>query len=88
MTTPLDGHEVASLHRNDDVDSRPEAHHHTLGRGRNQSSPGSHVHDGITSEPILSGVTFTGSRTTNQDTILNQICDALALLGATNSTGP
>jgi hypothetical protein len=91
MTTPgspLSRQQVQDLHRNDDVDTRAEAHHHTLGNGRNQSSPGYHNHDGQNSSSILSGVTFTGSRTnaTAIGIILNDICNALAQLGATNNT--
>lgn len=35
--------EVEDLHKNDDVDTRPEAHHHTIGSGPNQAAPGSLV---------------------------------------------
>lgn len=44
--------EVNALHTADDTDSSPRAHHHTLGTGRNQSAPGNHIHDGITSPKL------------------------------------
>jgi hypothetical protein len=91
MTVPLgelSRQQVQTLHRNDDVDTRAEAHHHSLGNGRNQASPGYHTHDGQNSSAPLSGVSFTGSRTnaTAIGIILNDICNALALLGASNNT--
>lgn len=39
-------------HLSSDVDTSPRALHHTLGIKHNQSSPGDHVHDGITSKKI------------------------------------
>lgn len=90
MTTPADpspdARTVATFHRNDDVDARPESHHHTLGKGRNQATEGSHNHDGVTSVALLEGVTFTGSRSSNTADILNQVLNALANVGAVNST--
>lgn len=77
---------VQAFHRNDDLNSRPEAHHHSLGTGRNNASEGSHTHDGTTSVAPLTGVVFTGSRVNNTADLINQICNALALFGATNST--
>jgi hypothetical protein len=44
--------EVNRLHHFDDSDSSPQSHHHTLGPGRNQASPGNHIHDGTTSPKI------------------------------------
>ena len=44
-----------ALHANDDVDSRPEAHHHTTGLAPYQHSQGDHTHDGINSLHITSG---------------------------------
>jgi hypothetical protein len=77
---------VIDFHRNDDVDAIPESHHHTLGTQRVNASPGNHVHDGITSIALLGSVTFTGSRTANTADIINQICNALTAVGATNNT--
>lgn len=81
---------VLDFHRNDDLDTRAEAHHHTLGKASGQASPGYHTHDGQNSVAPLSGITFTGSRTNAGAiaVILNDICNALALLGATNNTSP
>ncbi len=59
MTNPWPGSGVDAsfaLHNFDDVDSRPEAHHHTTGLAPYQHSPGDHTHDGITSLPVTSGV--------------------------------
>lgn len=94
MTSPFkdrtqgdtDQRAVQEFHRYDDFNGSPDAHHHGLGKTRNEASEGSHIHDGITSIAILSGVTFTGSRTTNAADLINQICNALAAIGATNST--
>lgn len=44
--------ESASAHLNSDLDSSTRAQHHTLGKGRNQASPGNHIHDGISSPKI------------------------------------
>lgn len=40
-------------HYSSDVDSAQQAQHHTLGQGRNQASPGNHVHDGVTSKLLF-----------------------------------
>lgn len=78
---------VNDFHRNSDLNSRPEAQHHDLGNGANQSAFGNHTHDGQRGLPLLDGVTFTGSRTNNTADIINQICNALANIGAVNNTG-
>lgn len=44
--------EINRLHFKDDVDGGFAAHHHTLGVRHDQSSPGDHIHDGITSKAI------------------------------------
>lgn len=44
--------QVNLYHSQSDVDSSPNAQHHTLGSGRNQSSPGNHIHDGVTSPKL------------------------------------
>jgi hypothetical protein len=91
MTTPFNINEepeqkkVAQFHVSDDLNSRPEAHHHDLGQSRNQASPGSHTHDGITSPLLLTG-TITGSKTTNVPSILSQIMAELAKIGLTDAT--
>jgi len=82
-----DARAVLAFHRNDDVDSRPESHHHSLGQGRSNASPGNHTHDGNTSAPLLSA-NITGSRTNNVGSILDQILNELAKIGITNATTP
>lgn len=44
--------ESEKLHRFSDVDSSWRAQHHTLGTGKNQASPGDHIHDGVTSKAL------------------------------------
>lgn len=39
-------------HSASDVDTSQQSQHHTLGTGRNQSSPGDHIHDGVTSKKL------------------------------------
>lgn len=75
---------VREMHVNDDVDSGRDSHHHTLGPGVNQASPGGHSHDGQDSAQLLADVTITGVKGT-------AACDAsiiaaLMRLGATDST--
>jgi len=48
---------AAKAHYRSDVDSSQKALHHSLGTGRNQSSPGSHIHDGVSS-PKLGDMKF------------------------------
>jgi hypothetical protein len=91
MTKPFNINEepeqkkVAEFHVNDDLNSRPEAHHHDLGQSRNQGSPGNHIHDGVTS-PLLLSATITGSKTSNVPSILTQIMAELAKLGLIDAT--
>jgi hypothetical protein len=56
--------EVNSFHQRSDVDSRPNAQHHTLGISANQATPGDHVHDGRTSRKLghKQGLTISGSK--------------------------
>ena len=56
---------VDDFHTNSDVDSRPEAQHHTLGPQPTQASPGDHTHDGGDSRLLLEGVVIAGSRNTD-----------------------
>lgn len=44
--------QVDIAHSQSDVDSGPKSQHHTLGPGRNQASPGNHIHDGTNSPKI------------------------------------
>lgn len=78
---------VQEFHRNDDFNSRDEAHHHGLGMTHEKGAWGDHTHDGNTGRALLEGITFTGSRSSNGPDIINQICNALAQFGAVNSTG-
>lgn len=48
----VDAQETRKAHVRADTDISPKALHHTLGPGRNQSSPGNHVHDGTTSKKL------------------------------------
>lgn len=56
--------DVTALHTRSDSDSGPHAQHHTLGYGRNQASPGDHIHDGKTSKLTGngSGLVISGSK--------------------------
>ena len=80
------GPEVAKFHRNSDVDSRPEAQHHTLGPLPSQASPGDHNHRDNNSAPLLEGITLTGSKAGANVIVLSSIVAALKALGATDST--
>lgn len=75
---------VAEFHTNDDVDSNKQAHHHRLGIGANQASPGQHKHDGSDSVLLLEGFTLSGSKGGNA--ALASVITALVQLGATDST--
>ena len=80
-----DGKVVNEFHSNDDVDKDANAHHHTLGSGANQASPGSHRHDGTDSMSLLEGFELAGSRGTGA-TAINSIIAALVQLGASDNT--
>lgn len=43
---------TAESHYRSDVDASQTSLHHSLGKGRNQASPGNHVHDGINSPKL------------------------------------
>lgn len=75
---------VSEFHSNDDVDSSASAHHHTLGSGANQASPGYHNHDGSNSVLLLDGITLTGSKSTGA--ALASVVSALVRLGAADET--
>jgi hypothetical protein len=77
---------VEKIHNFDDVDVRPESHHHTLGAAPNQAAPGSHLHRGGDSQILLVGSTLSGSR--GSATAMVSIISALVVLGATDTTGP
>lgn len=76
--------EVDDLHANSDLDSRPEAQHHTLGPNQNQASPGNHRHDGGSSPFLWSGTTITGARGGNM--AVASIISALVQKGCVDAT--
>lgn len=80
--------ELTDFHTHDDTDGSQKSHHHTLGSGHNQASPGDHSHDGGSSARILplEGFSITGSRGGNA--AVASIIDALEMLGATDTTTP
>lgn len=78
--------EVERAHTNSDLNSRKEAQHHSLGPGEFQASPGPHTHRGGDSVPLLSGITISGSRTTDAWRI--SVNQALVALGATDTSTP
>lgn len=75
---------VNDFHRNSDIDSSPEAQHHTLGVGANKAAPGDHRHNGEDSPLLLEGVSISGSRS-NGDA-LNQLLIVLGDWGLQNET--
>ena len=79
-----DARTVNEFHTNDDLDKDANSHHHSLGSGANQASPGSHSHDGTTSVQLLADFSITGSR--SGGTALVSVISALEQLGAINNT--
>lgn len=79
-----EGKVVNEFHSNDDVDKDANAHHHTLGSGSNQASPGAHMHDGSDSRPLLEGFELSGSIASGAASL--SIIQALVQLGATDNT--
>jgi hypothetical protein len=74
--------EVRQLHTNADTDADTSALHHTVGSQPAQASPGDHTHDGGSSNPLLQGITISGTRGT---AAYNQSLEAaLVALGASN----
>lgn len=72
MATP---EEVNAFHTSSDSDKSRDAQHHTLGLSSTQASPGDHVHDGLRSKALLTGIVLTD---------LNSVINALVKLGATD----
>lgn len=81
---PAEAEEVNTFHTNADTDVRAESVHHTLGAGGTQASPGDHRHRGGDSQPLMAGITFSGSRGGN--VALLTVIQGLVALGATDST--
>lgn len=77
--------EVRDFHYNDDVDGDNNSHHHTLGPGRGQASPGQHSHDGGTSKALFDGVTLTGAKGGNV-ALTNLIAVLVDRFGLTDGT--
>lgn len=75
---------INEFHTNDDVDKDANSHHHTLGGGANQASPGSHKHDGTDSIALLEGFEISGAKSGNL--ALGSVIQALVQLGATDNT--
>ena len=78
--------EVIEFHTNDDLDSDPTAHHHTLGPGLNQAASGAHTHRGDDSALLFEGETITGS--ISNGTALRSVIALLGQLGVADSTTP
>jgi hypothetical protein len=74
--TPPPG-QVNGFHTRDDVDSSTLAHHHTLGIGHNQGSPGDHAHDGVTSRKVGTGLAITISGAKGGNAALGSLITAL-----------
>lgn len=81
-----DARTINEMHTNDDVDSGPEAHHHTIGRGPHQAASGAHNHRDGNGAPILDGVTLTGSKSGENLAVLTTIVNALVAMGADDKT--
>jgi|SRR5213595_3922926 len=79
-----DARTVNEFHTSDDLDKDANAHHHSLGIGTNQASPGSHKHDGTNSFPLLEDTSLSGSRAGGG--ALLSVIQALVQLGATDNT--
>lgn len=77
-------HEVNAFHDNDDVDSAPHAHHHTLGGGGNQAAPGNHTH------PEFADITALGTRMGDAESAITHVEDLgweYAIPGTVSSNG-
>lgn len=78
---------VNEFHSNDDVDKDSNSHHHTLGGGANQASPGSHRHDGTDSVSLGEGIEIAGSRGGNL-AIQSMVNAMVQMFGVTDNTTP
>lgn len=75
---------VAKFHEKADTDADANAIHHSLGPRHDQSSPGDHRHDGVSSLKLLAGTNISGSR--SGGAALVSVIAALVKLGATDGT--
>lgn len=81
-----DSRTVNNFHTNDDVDSGPDSHHHTIGPGTHQAASGAHNHRDGNGLPILDGVQISGTVTGENSAVLVSIISALTALGAEDKT--
>jgi hypothetical protein len=81
--------DVSQLHTRSDVDSSRNAQHHTLGLGRNEASPGDHIHDGYSSKKVGQGlsITISGSRGGNV-ALASLIGELKKVIDITDNTTP
>ena len=79
---------VNDFHRYSDKDSTTESQHHTLGNRPTQAARGDHTHRDNNGLSLLDGVILTGSVSLNTASVLDQVCAALAQLGAADNTTP
>lgn len=86
MDENADGRTVNKFHTESDVDTGPDAQHHTIGPGTHQSASGAHNHRDGNGAPILSGVILTGSKAGTNLVLLSSIVSALVALGAEDKT--
>lgn len=77
--------EVTQFHTNSDVDSRPEAQHHTIGNGPNNAAAGDHDHR-TKGKKILDGVVITGSKAGTNAAFNGSVLAALVALGAKDNS--
>lgn len=82
-----DSRTVNKFHTNDDVDSSPDAHHHTIGPGVHQGASGAHNHRDGNGAPILSDIQISGTVTGENSAVIISIISALTALGAEDKTG-
>jgi len=86
LPSTVTAEQVEELHSNSDLDTRPEAQHHSTGPGPTQAAPGDHRHRGGDSLPLLDDMTITGD--ISDGTVLTSIIQCLVALGATDSSTP
>jgi hypothetical protein len=70
--------QVSFFHSRSDVDSSPNAQHHTLGIKHNQASFGDHAHDGKSSRKVGTGLSLTVSGAKGGNAALTSL---LSMLG-------
>lgn len=79
--------DVNFFHTRADTDTGPSSIHHTLGIGRNQASPGDHVHDGKASRKVGTGLNLTVTGAKGGNAALTSLLAMLAnVISFTDST--